>query len=397
MVFIWILWSLVWGGLFTGLYNLSSGMLASPFSFIQGIRSLFPIIAIYLCLMWIFLTKKKIHSFSTPLGLFFVYGLIGLVVSFLSPDKLTAMYWGGLFLSPIIVLWVVLSGEEVMPKFRAVLIINYIVAISVVITLLPETFGIIQYNRVSTFYSLPFGMGDITKNGAGRFALIVIIISMVRILTGQEKKRYLWIFIAVPSFYLLMQTQSRTALLGLAVATVLIVLIRKMRWQFLLIGPVSAFVLWTSGYKWRAQQELAKIFELTGRKLTWQDAVSMIKQSPFLGWGFHADRLLLDSQHVHNSYLHALIHSGILGSIFFVGAIILFWYMVIRTKTFAHIDKASLVEKPFLIESLLILGALTARSFFESTAAFYGVDLLFFLPAMTYVFYWMHQEYQGDE
>jgi O-antigen ligase len=239
-------------------------------------------------------------------------------------------------------------------------------------------------------------LGSITKNGAGRFALIVIIIAMVRILTGHKKKRFLWVVIAAPAGYLLMQTQSRTALLGLAVVTILIVMIRKMRWQLLLIGPVSAYILWTSGYKWRAQQELARIFELTGREMTWQDAIVMIKQSPMLGWGFHADRILLDAQHIHNSYIHALIHSGILGTLCFVGAILLFWYMVIRNNVFSRINDAAESEKPFLIESILILGALTSRSFFESTAAFYGVDLLLFLPALAYVTYWMSMEAQGD-
>jgi hypothetical protein len=40
------------------------------------------------------------------------------------------------------------------------------------------------------------------------------------------------------------------------------------------------------------------------------------------------------------------------------------------------------------MQSVLILGFLTARSFFESTAAFYGVDLLLLVPAVAYIYQW---------
>jgi hypothetical protein len=38
-----------------------------------------------------------------------------------------------------------------------------------------------------------------------------------------------------------------------------------------------------------------------------------------------------------------------------------------------------------LTEAILIVGFLTARGFFESTAAFYGVDLLLLVPAMAVI------------
>mgnify|MGYP006863139408 CR=1 FL=1 len=41
-----------------------------------------------------------------------------------------------------------------------------------------------------------------------------------------------------------------------------------------------------------------------------------------------------------------------------------------------------------LMQSVLILGFLTARSFFESTAAFYGVDLLLVVPAVCFIYQW---------
>ncbi|MBU4253624.1 MAG: O-antigen ligase family protein, partial [Acidobacteria bacterium] len=126
----------------------------------------------------------------------------------------------------------------------------------------------------------------------------------------------------------------------------------------------------------------------TGREMTWIEAIARIKESPFFGWGFHADRLLLNFQHIHNSYIHAMIHSGIIGTVVFIAALISIWRVIIRKEFFLKVREASGDEKIYLIDSLLLIGVLTSRSFFESTAAFYGVDLLFLILAVAYVFKW---------
>ncbi|MCX6573211.1 MAG: hypothetical protein NTX99_04400, partial [Candidatus Aminicenantes bacterium] len=107
-----------------------------------------------------------------------------------------------------------------------------------------------------------------------------------------------------------------------------------------------------------------------------------------LGWGFHADRLLLDSQHMHNSYLHAAIQAGIPGALLFAAAVVVLWAFLWRGGVVGRIRTAAEPDQAFLMQSVLILGFLTARSVFESTAAFYGVDLLLFVPAVCYIYQW---------
>jgi O-antigen ligase len=169
-----------------------------------------------------------------------------------------------------------------------------------------------------------------------------------------------------------------------------------MKWQFLFAGPLVAYILYVSGYRWRARGSLQKAVSLTGREMTWQQALDMVKESPFLGWGFHADRILLESQHIHNSYVHALIHGGIIGTLFFVAAFISVWYYIIKNKILSKLSFAKGADRPVLVESILILGALSSRSFFESTAAFYGVDLLFFISAVAFVLSW-HKDTCSEE
>ena len=54
-------------------------------------------------------------------------------------------------------------------------------------------------------------------------------------------------------------------------------------------------------------------------------------------------------------------------------------------------------DKPLVIVNVLLIGFFSARSLFESTAAFYGVDLLMFLPAIVYVYNWLQVQPEKEE
>jgi len=234
-------------------------------------------------------------------------------------------------------------------------------------------------------YRLPLGVGSILTNGAGRFALVVIIVSTVRMITQTRKWRWLWLLGLLPTLFLLIQTQSRTALLGLAVSSTLFVLIRGIGWRFLFVGPAAAAVIYISGIKWRVHGNLSRLILLSGREATWERGLAQIKDSPFLGWGFHADRIMLQSEHMHNSYLHAMIQTGLVGALFFLAAFLSFWFVVVRAGLFARVKAMTGKDQALVMESIMIVGYMTARSVFESTAAFYGVDLLLIVPAMAFI------------
>jgi O-antigen ligase len=99
---------------------------------------------------------------------------------------------------------------------------------------------------------------------------------------------------------------------------------------------------------------------------------------------------MLDSEHMHNSYLHSMIQSGILGGLVFAAAIIAVWVLIIKHKLIKRVKFLKGNEKKLLMSSILLTGFLTSRSFFESTAAFYGVDLLILVPAVSYIFSWAY-------
>jgi len=391
VIFSIVLWGLVWGGIFTGLYNLKPlPSLQDPLAVFQGARALLPVIAAYVCLLWALASRARFRLGWTSPGFLFGYGALGILTSvFYSPDFVTSLYWGSAYLAPLLAMWFIIERPEPLPILRTVLRLNGAVVFFLLLAVLPEAFRY-GFGRATRYqiYKMPFGLGEVRANGVGRYALVVLIIAGVSLATSASKKRFLWLPVVLPALFILMQTQSRSSLLGLAVAGALFVLIKGVDLRLLVAGPVAAYAIWVSGVTWRAKGELSSLVFLTGRDNTWQKGLDKIGESPFFGYGFHADRLLLDSEHMHNSYLHAAIQAGIPGALLFAAAIAVLWAYLWKSGLARRIRTAAETDRALLMQSVLILGFLSARSFFESTAAFYGVDLLLFVPAVAYLYQW---------
>jgi O-antigen ligase len=394
-----VLWLMAWAGVFTGLYNLVPlPSIHDPLAVFQAVRAVLPVAAAYLCLLWALATRSRFRFGATTLGLFVVYGALGMIASVaLSPDVATSLYWGSAYLAPLFVIWFIIERPEPLPILRNVLRLNAAIVVGLLLAVLPEAvrFGFGRSTRFE-IYRMPFGLGEVRANGVGRYAVLVLIIAGVSLVTSASKKRLLWLPLAVPSLFVLMQTQSRSALLGLAVAGMLFVLVRGINLRFLIAGPVAAYAIWTSGVTWRAKGALSSLVFLTGRETTWQKGLAKIGESPIFGWGFHADRLLLDAEHMHNSYLHAAIQAGVPGALAFAAGLFVLWLFLWKERVLGRIRSAAAADQVLLMQAVLVLGFFTARSVFESTAAFYGVDLLFLVPAVAYIYQWALENPEGE-
>ena len=388
MTYATFLWGLVWGGMFTGLYNATAVLMRkSTLNYIQGVRAFLPLVAGYLCLVWLLARRPKFPFAGSPLGLLFGYCFVGLISSlFLSPVVVSSMYWLGLYVSPLLVIWLCAAQKEALAFLRVIMRLNYVFFFFLTFIILPESLRV-GWSHMPPYqqYTLPFGLGMQRTNGAGRFALVVIIVCVIRFLTTRSRIRIVWPGLAGPAFFLLLQTQSRTALLGLAVTVVLLVFLLGVDWRYLFFGPIMAAGVYVAGFKLRARGQIGNLIGLTGRETTWQKGIVQIQNSPFLGWGFNADRILLNAEHMHNSYLHAALHAGLIGAFFFAAMFVGLWVVIIKSRLLLRARDVRGPDRPFLFESILIIGFLTARGFFESTGAFYGVDLLLLAPAAAYI------------
>lgn len=134
-------------------------------------------------------------------------------------------------------------------------------------------------------------------------------------------------------------------------------------------------------------------FEFTGRSAVWAEALDRFKDSPVIGFGFHADRLLLGT-HAHNAFVHAVIQTGVVGTIPFLSAIILGWVLLFRNARKLKLFPET--HKHLLIQCGAVLGFLTARGFPESSGAFFGVDWLILAPVLLYL-HLVHSSYDTTQ
>ena len=117
----------------------------------------------------------------------------------------------------------------------------------------------------------------------------------------------------------------------------------------------------------------SQFFEFTGRTTVWRESLNLVKDSPAFGYGFHADRLLLGT-HMHNSVLHALLQTGVIGTIPFIMAVLFGWFLAI--KAVRRLDNLLIAHKHLVIQSTGVLTFLTIRAITESSGAFFGIDWL---------------------
>jgi len=156
-------------------------------------------------LLWALASKARYRFGATTLGLFVVYGVLGMIASVaLSPDIATSLYWGSAYLAPLFVIWFIIERPEPLPILRNVLRLNAAIVVGLLLAVLPEAvrFGFGRSTRFE-IYRMPFGLGEVRANGVGRYAVLVLIIAGVSLVTSASKKRLLWLPIAVPSLFVL--------------------------------------------------------------------------------------------------------------------------------------------------------------------------------------------------
>ena len=123
-------------------------------------------------------------------------------------------------------------------------------------------------------------------------------------------------------------------------------------------------------------------FKLTGRTRVWRKGIDQFLETPILGIGFNGDRLAFGA-HIHNSYLQALVQTGLLGVIPFSGAIIYAWILLWRLMK--KLNQIPPARKHLVIQAAGVLAFLSVRTITESTGAFFGVDWLLLAPVFLYL------------
>jgi len=382
--------------------------------------------------------------FSSPLALAAVYGLVGIGAALLSPQPTVALNWAALYLTVPLVLWAAMWGPNSLRQVHRIIQFNWLIiglafaALFVVglievglWTAILHPSDLLRCDVSKDWYHPTSGI--IRSTGVGRFAALTGIIAVSLLWRGNL--RVLWGLILLASVALLLTTGARTAIVGFIAAAPIVVLLLGGRKAIL--GGVIALAIflplvWTTGtgetflracilkgyssvgvsylniqtpnpstdqsssqpsaggtsqLRAESADESESLvpegfYTLNGRTLIWSAGWEFIKLSPVAGYGFHADRLVLGT-HMHNAAMHALIQTGFVGTIPFLGALLFVWFLLL--KTLRKLNRLAPTHKTLVIQAAGILVFLSIRALPESTGAFFSIDWLLLGPLLLYL------------
>lgn len=404
------LWLMLWGGYNTGIQRIfGPGFPANALDLFHGIRALLPFIAAWLALIMLLVRRSfPLWLFQSPLGLLALYNLVGIASSIvLSPDPIMAIYWAAQYSTVIIVLWAILANSNPLPHLSCLIILNWTVC--AVLTTGLITFFLIQPGAISSLVADDFsgarpydglagipvetemlGMTGTRSTGLGRYAGVAALVALVRLWQSARWFRSIWVLLFLFFLSVLIFSQARTAVLAFLIGALLILWLQSRSKILLILAVIIALLLlglirfyqacWA--YLTLGRGEIIETF-LSRRAVTWQETWQLFLTSPLLGSGFYADRIFkIRGQHVHNAFLHALLQTGLMGTIPFVLAFAGAWIILFRLLKRPSIlrPKGSLV-----IEIAGVLAYLTVRTITESTGAFFGSELFILAPIFAYL------------
>lgn len=400
-------WLLLWAGYNTGIYVVQTANFpANWLQLVHGVRAFFPLLAGWLALV-VLLRKGGARKWALagPLGLCGLFAGVGMISSvFISKFPLNALYWACMYASVVVVLIAVCSGEDALADIARVIEANWTIDIFFLVGLLValpflgrdaltattgSPVGVIAYNGLIANHQSVLGMASTRNTGLARYAAVAGLVALGRLMKGRAWTRIVWVSILAIALYALVLAQARTETVGFFAGVLGILALRKSRRTILIgMGSLAVALLWVLGF-------FQKLWEfgtrgqgfnptLTGRTVQWMEGLAATKQSLWIGLGFQADRYYLHGIQLENAVFHALIQAGILGTVAFVAAFVLAWFLLVKLY-------ASPISCHLPDEIPGILAFFTVMSVTESTA-FYGANWLLVAPVFAYiqVLAWQH-------
>lgn len=391
---------MIWGG-----YDTWAGMVLAPgfpsskLQLVQGLRLFLPLLAGWLALL-IMLSQHRLDARAVggPLGFLAFFGMVAAVSSaLLSPHPIHAVCWACEFGAVILVLLTASSGPDAFSTVSRLMTLNWFIDIGILIGLLAAipllgrgvfapTSGsplgeIAFHGKVGVGNGTIVGMTSTRSTGFARYAGVAGIVALARLWQGKWRTRLVWAGILLAVLYALLLAQARTETIAFIAGCLVILVLRRVR-RIVILGMGILWVaflaligffgsLWKFGTRGHGFDPT-----LTGRTYIWAKVLKVAWRSPWIGFGYRADRYFHcgDAQ---NTLIHALIESGVLGTIAFASALGLAWFFVIRFLVSRQSGKLP-DEVPG------VLAFFTVYSITESFA-YYSAGFLLLAPVLAYI------------
>jgi O-antigen ligase len=395
---------LVWSGYNSTIYFCMDPLFPKNFiNLVHGVRAFFPILAGLIAATQLAQRRSlpKWLAFG-PLDLLLLYAGIGLVSSlFVSPEPIGGAYWALQYVSVIIVVMAVASAPDPEAHLERYISVNWGCCAVICAGLLAgipylgggavshspgNPLGVMAYGRLS---GEVMGMAGTRNTGFGRFAGIVILVGLAKLLHDRKDKRtlFIWTPLTVAAGLALLLSQARTSWVSVVIAAVVLMARAPTRWRvpMIVIGLLALPLVFLTGlghaFALYLTRERGFDPTLTGRTLTWLQGWRVLQQSPWAGLGFWGDRIFVHGSNMQSTFFDALIQAGFLGIVPFLIALIWVWVGILRFYSTKPAGEATSLPG----ELLAVMTFFTIYSITEITCSFYSVGWMAMAPLFAHV------------
>lgn len=388
-----VLWICLWLNLNTGFWNLQpSGSIQDRLLFI---RAILPFIVLPVALLILLSRRRLFLPLSAPSRLLFIYGSFSALAAVFSPVPMWSLYWAIAFLATILAAWIVIDKNDPVRSAQLLLRLTWIGSLVVAAIIAYQASGAI-FGEHSTAYGAVYKEteGLSRSSGVARWAAVPGLVCLIRAYhTRRPLLIGIYIGIAAIAFYIVYRVQSRGAVFG-AVAALLFALIISSRMRryalpfalaavaiILLLDSPATISTKVTDYLERGQSR-DEFLSMTGRTRAYYKGVAAFQDAPLLGYGQWADREIIH-EHVHNSYLSALLNSGIAGGIPYLLSWIAGWALFLKMQ--GRSAQLAPQDQLHILEVGTVMMFFTVRAVPETTTAEFGVDLLVMVAVYLYL------------
>jgi O-antigen ligase len=341
------------------------------------------------------------QGFCGPVVLLLGYGVLGMVSALYIPQySLYSMWKASELVLDVLAIAVVMSHPR--PQASARIAYNTILVLFAVLMLaywaeallLPSTAFLPSRGLIP--YALQGVMPIMNGNALAFMSAVLAFAAWCRLLTRRGGARIFWLALLLLAFGMLILAQSRTSLIGFAIAVGVQLFFERRFGLLLLFSMLGAVVVASTEFLTVTEEYLVRgqsreLFgSLSGRTPAWQAAWISFQQSPVIGHGFAAGARAeilgtTGASTLHGAVFDVLVGVGLLGFIPWAAAIL--WTSLrlvgLGLRGWPRRRHGTL-DRGALAEMLGVLALILVRSTTSSGLALHDHTFMLFLVVLAF-------------
>ena len=390
--FAMVLWVCLWCNLNTGFWNIR---VPNTFSeLVNTIRGSLPFAVLPIAAFMLLRRRKLQLPSQSPSRYLLFYGLIASFAAVFSPMPEWSLYWSCAFVASILAGWAAIDRADTLEAAQKLLISTWIATFIVAAIIGYQARGTV-FGSAATGYNVLSDLNGLSRSsGVARWAAVPGLVSLVRAYyTRRRGLIAFYLAASAVSFFIVYRMQSRGAVFGSFAALIFAFLVSSKLRRYALPFAAAAIVMIVivespetvsvrvASYLERGQNR-TDFLSMTGRTRAYHRGTAAFEEAPILGRGQWADRLVVN-EHIHNSFLQALLNSGIIGGIPYFASWFAGWWLFYRLQKSSNRLRPE--DRIHLLECGTVMMFFTVRAMPETTTASYAVDLLVMIAVYLYL------------